>query len=137
MSNDTYNGTDAAGQPAAANTADQTTVPPEVPTTADLPMLPEFRNPEPGSKTPPINWRAALSAASLAAFLAAVAGIGCGAKSPIPKPSPATPLAGSNATLTPSAGRNLGPGQIKPAARIVPEPGTPIRSRQTRKEQAS
>ena len=133
MNNDTDNRSHAA----VPGTADRKAVPPEVPTTADLPMLPEFRNLESGGATQPINWRAALSAASLAAFLAAVAGIGCSAKPPVRKPSPATPLAGTTATLTASAGRNLGPGQIKPAARIAPEPGTPIRSRQTRKEQAS
>ncbi|HZD50391.1 MAG TPA: hypothetical protein VE178_16735, partial [Silvibacterium sp.] len=59
----------------------------EVPTTADLPMLPELRE-----RAQAINWRAALSSASLAAFLAIVAGVGCGtgAKTML-KPSAATP----------------------------------------------
>ena len=56
---------------------------PPVPTTADLPMLPEFRN-----RAQAINWRAALSRAGLAGFLAVIAGVGCGTGSPLPKPSP-------------------------------------------------
>ena len=59
---------------------------PAVPITADLPMLPEFR-----ARAKAINWRAALSSAGLAGFLAVLAGMGCGSSTNnMLKPSPAT-----------------------------------------------
>jgi sugar lactone lactonase YvrE len=79
VTNKTYTDINVTSEPVAAA--------PEIPTTADLPMLPEFR-----ARANAINWRAALSTASLAAFLAAVAGIGCGSSTTsMLKPSPATP----------------------------------------------
>jgi hypothetical protein len=104
MSNETRNDTNATSRLAAPDAKDQTAVEPAVAITADLPIPPQFRD-----RTEAINWRAALSKAGLAAFLAAVAGIGCGAKVPIRKPSPAVPIAGSSTTLSASAARNLGP----------------------------
>jgi len=59
---------------------------PAVPITADLPLLPEFR-----SRAQAINWRAALTSAGLAGFLAVIAGVGCGTgTNHMLKPSPAT-----------------------------------------------
>ena len=103
MSNETRSNADVTARPAASDPRDQATVDPNVPITADLPMVPEFRD-----RAEAINWRAALSAAGLAAFLAAVAGIGCGTKPAIPKPSPAIPIAESSPTVSVLAGRNFG-----------------------------
>jgi len=84
----------------------QSAATPEVPITADLPVVPEFR--DNSGVVQAIDWRAALSAASLAAFLAAVAGIGCVTRSAIRKPSPATPMSGPSAITDARAGRNFG-----------------------------
>lgn len=77
----------------AANTEakDQPADAPAVPDTGDLPILPEIRAAKFADKVQSINWRAALSTAGLAAFLAAVAGIGCASGTTMLKPSPATP----------------------------------------------
>jgi len=95
--------TKPATVPAGRQTKAETAEEPEVPTTADLPMLPEFRR-----RAEAIHWRAALSTAGLAAFLAAIAGAGCGAKATLRKPSPAIPVAGSTPTLSASSSRNFG-----------------------------
>lgn len=59
---------------------------PVVPITADLPMLPEFR-----ARGRAINWHAAIASASLAGFLAIIAGVGCGTSATnMLKPSAAT-----------------------------------------------
>jgi sugar lactone lactonase YvrE len=59
---------------------------PVVPITADLEMLPEFRE-----RARAINWRAAIASAGLAGFLAVIAGVGCGTSpSNMLKTSPAT-----------------------------------------------
>ena len=110
MSNEIFPKIDGTPKPATvptpseSQTKDQSADAPEVPTTADLPMLPEFRQ-----RAEAINWRAALSTAGLAAFLAAIAGAGCGTKATMRKPSPAIPFAGSTPTLSASASRNFGP----------------------------
>ena len=110
MTSEIFTRIDIASEPASVPTAaesetkDRAADIPDVRTTADLPMLPEFRD-----RPQSLDWRTALSTAGLAAFLAAVAGIGCGAKATMRKPSPAIPVAGPTSTLTASAGRNLGP----------------------------
>jgi len=93
VSNETYTETNAINEQAAVTASievqvqDQTGDAPAVPETGDLPILPEFR-----ARAQAINWRAALTSASLAAFLAAIAGIGCGSgTTSMLKPSPATP----------------------------------------------
>ena len=59
---------------------------PVVPITADFPMLPEFQ-----ARARAINWRAAIASASLAGFLAVIAGVGCGTNATnMLKPSAAT-----------------------------------------------
>jgi len=58
-------------------------------------MLPEFR-----SRAKAINWRAALSSAGLAGFLAVIAGVGCGT---------GTNPVGATTTLNAPAGCNFGP----------------------------
>ncbi|MBV8632345.1 MAG: hypothetical protein JOZ83_15560 [Silvibacterium sp.] len=109
MSEERYNKT--ASSPAAVppETTGVVAIDPDVPITADLPQLPELRVPGSAGVVQAIDWRSALSAASLAAFLAAITGIGCGASSPAPKPSPAIPFAGSTQTLDASASHNSGP----------------------------
>jgi sugar lactone lactonase YvrE len=56
-----------------AETREVTAEIPAVPITADLPMLPEFQ-----ARAKAIRWRAALTTAGLAGFLAVIAGVGCG-----------------------------------------------------------
>ena len=111
MSSEIFTRVDVKSRPASATSAaaesgtkEQINNSPEVPTTADLPMLPEFRE-----RAQSASRRAALSTAGLAAFIAAVAGIGCGAKAPLRKPSPAISITGSSTTLSASTGRNFGP----------------------------
>ena len=58
---------------------------PLVPITADFPTLPEFQ-----ARARAINWRAAIASASLAGFLAVIAGVGCGTSTNMLKPSAAT-----------------------------------------------
>ena len=109
MSNDIFTRIDVTPKPTAVppaekETKDEAANVPEVPITADLPMLPEFRN-----RAEVTNRRAALTTAGLAAFLATIGGVGCGKSSTIRKPSPAIPLAGSTPTLNVATGRNFGP----------------------------
>jgi hypothetical protein len=96
VSNEKYTDTEisapyALALPSQAETdrGEKTAEIPPVPTTADLPMLPEFR-----TRARVINWRAAITSAGLGAFLAGIAGVGCGtATNDMLKPSPATPAA--------------------------------------------
>jgi hypothetical protein len=111
VSNETFTKIDVNSEPGspAATTADaeakdQPIGEPQVADTADLPIFDQSAD-----RAQPINWRAALSAAGLAGFLAAIAGSGCGTRTTIRKPSPAISIAGSSTTLSASAGRNLGP----------------------------
>ena len=72
---DTVNGENALALPSSAKTEkkQKTAEIQEVPVTADLPILPEFQ-----TRARAINWRAALTSAGLAGFLAVIAGVGCG-----------------------------------------------------------